>query len=51
MSLSSKIEQREGSHEKQVEILRKIADEVISEMRTSGDVQEEPLKQEHTANF
>lgn len=51
MSLSSKIEQREGSHEKQVEILRKIAGEVISEMRISGEAQEVPIKQEHTANF
>ena len=51
MSLSSKVELREGSHEKQVEILRKIASEVLREMRISVEAQEGPLKQEHTANF
>jgi MoxR-like ATPase len=41
MSLSSKVEQREGSHEKQVEILTKLADDVMKELEFSGTAGEE----------
>jgi MoxR-like ATPase len=51
MALSSKVEQREGSHEKLVEMIEQIAGEVMKELKIiDGAIAAEPEK-EHSENF
>jgi MoxR-like ATPase len=51
MALSSKVEQREGSHEKLVEMIGQITNEVMKELKIiDGAVAAEPEK-EHSENF
>ncbi len=51
MSLSSKVEQREGSHEKLVEMITKFADTVLAELKLAPGVPGEQAAKEHSENF
>jgi len=49
MALSSKVELREGSHEKLVETLSKVVEAVLKELRLNAPVTQEA--KEHSENF
>lgn len=51
MALSSKVEQREGSHEKLVEMLTQMTDEVLKELNLLGGPATERSSKEHAENF
>jgi len=51
MSLSSKIELREGSHEKLVEMLSKVADDALKDLKLKGAGAAQENEKEHSENF
>ncbi|MDD1776234.1 MAG: MoxR family ATPase [Candidatus Methanomethylicus sp.] len=51
MALSSKVEQREGSHEKLIEMLTRIADDVLIELKLALGTATEQVTKEHSENF